>query len=187
MHGKCSCDLKVITLYMWPMTIRAISENLRTTVHGIQYTLSRKFKQGWFIFRHDMQNVQSVDSIKWGRRRQRFSIEFSPEFSPILAKIWVNWKNMRKLGWRKWHQLWWEFSREFTRRKCHPIWRKLLWILKWGENLSDESVPKFGNGNCGKIYAQPSLQKLGEYEIFYWIFADFGVNKSDFNFAKFGA
>ena len=86
-----------------------------------------------------------------GRRRQRFSIEFSPEFSPILAKIWVNCKKMRKFGWRKWHQLWREFSWKCTWRKCHPIWRKFLWILKWGENLSDESVTKFGNGNCGKI------------------------------------
>ena len=107
------------------------------------------FAESWTVFFCMTSVFLWINSVNdlWGRRQERFSIEFSPEFSPILAKIWVNCKKMRKFGWRKWHQLWREFSWECTWRKCHPIWQKFLWILKWGENLSDESVTKFGKND----------------------------------------
>ena len=85
--------------------------------------------------------------IFWGWRQNWFSIDFSTEFSQILAKIWV--KKRREFRWRNCHQIWQEFNENLVEENNTKFVENLSEfagfvteiVTQIGENLRES--PKF--------------------------------------------
>ena len=141
-----SSDLKKLVSFwvkkMSPILVTIISFDFGFFLSQKLAKIQGNHQNWWQFCRKSMWShiCQNFHNFLWKCWWFEFSFEFSANFSPILVKILVIWRNWWVFVWQKCHQFskstniskknhqnWWHF----THWKCHQNWWKIIHQKKW--------------------------------------------------------